>query len=153
MENYAHDGAARTFIGDDRRAVGELGVAMGQSVLSASAEQVVMKMPVEGNRQPFGLLHGGASGALVEAAASVAANLHARECAQAAGLDPQHAGAVGVNLSVTHIAGKTSGAVTACASALHRGRTLATYRVDIRDEADKLIASGQLTCAIRLPQS
>lgn len=151
MGNNSSDGA-RSFHGAEQSAVGELGVAMGQQVLAASAQEVVMRMPVAGNRQPFGLLHGGASGALVEAAASIGANLHARSLAEADGTDPTGAVAVGVNLSVTHLASISTGYLTARAQPLHLGRTLATYQVDIHDEDAHLIASGQLTCAIRLPR-
>lgn len=109
---------------------------VGVVLTEVSAERVVGSMPVEGNQQPFGLLHGGASGLLVESLASMGAMAHGY---------PDRVG-VGVDLNVTHVRSARSGRVTGTATALHLGRTIATYRVDIVDDAGRLTATGRLTC-------
>lgn len=105
-------------------------------ITELSAERAVGSMPVAGNQQPFGLLHGGASGVLVETLASMCAMVHGY---------PDRVG-VGVDLNVTHVRGARSGRVTGTATALHLGRSIATYRVDIVDDAGRLTATGRLTC-------
>lgn len=95
-------------------------------------------MPVEGNTQPYGLLHGGASAALAETLASFAAAAHA---------GPGRA-AVGVELSVSHHRSVRSGTVHGVATALHRGRSLATYEVVVDDGEGRRIATARLTCML-----
>ncbi len=112
---------------------------MGIEVTEISAERVVGSMPVEGNTQPYGLLHGGASAALAETLGSLGAMSHA-------GRDQI---AVGVDLSITHHRAVREGRVTGVATPVHAGRTLATYTVDIVDEAGARVATARLTCAIR----
>ncbi|WP_084078412.1 PaaI family thioesterase [Demequina sp. NBRC 110057] len=112
---------------------------MGMSLTSASAARVEGTMPVEGNRQPYGLLHGGASAALAETLGSIAANIHA---------GPDHV-AVGIELSISHHRSATAGTVTGIAEAVHLGRTVATYAVRVEDETGRLLATARLTCAIR----
>ena len=82
-------------------------------------------MPVEGNTQPFGLLHGGASCVLAESVGSIAANIHGA---------PTHY-AVGIEISCSHHSGARSGHVTATATPLKAGRQLATYNIEITDDA------------------
>lgn len=96
-------------------------------------------MPVAGNTQPYGLLHGGASAVLAETVGSFAAMAHAGTGSIA----------VGVDLNITHHRAVRSGTITAVATALHRGRTTASYAVSITDNQDRLVASARLTCAIR----
>ena len=98
-------------------------------------------MPVEGNQQPFGLLHGGATCALVETVGSWAAALHA-------GPDRQ---VVGIELNVHYLRAATAGAVTAVCTPVRRGRTLATFRIEVTDDAGRPTASARLTCMI-LPE-
>ncbi|GMA37467.1 MULTISPECIES: PaaI family thioesterase [Demequina] len=112
---------------------------MGMSLTSASAARVEGTMPVEGNRQPYGLLHGGASAALAETLGSIAANLHA---------GPDHV-AVGIELSISHHRSASAGLVVGVAEAVHLGRTVATYTVRIEDQDGRHLASARLTCAIR----
>lgn len=112
---------------------------MGIEVLEASAERVVARMPVEGNTQPFGLLHGGASCVLAETVGSVAANIHGA---------PTHV-AVGIEISCSHHRGARSGFVTATATPAKAGRQVATYRIDIVDDEGLLVASARLTCLLR----
>jgi 1,4-dihydroxy-2-naphthoyl-CoA hydrolase len=118
---------------------GHLGNRMGVQVLEASAERVVGTMPVEGNTQPYGLLHGGASAVLAETLGSVGAMLHGGP----------HKIAVGVDLNCTHHRGLRSGLVTGIATPVHRGRSSATYEIVISDEQDRRICSARLTCMLR----
>ncbi|PZF84326.1 PaaI family thioesterase [Jiangella anatolica] len=109
---------------------------MGIEYLETSAERVVARMPVEGNTQPFGLLHGGASAVLAESVGSVAANLH--------GAPDRYA--VGVDLNATHHRGVRSGHVTAVATPAHLGRSSASYEVVITDDEDRRVCTARLTC-------
>ena len=95
-------------------------------------------MPVAGNTQPYGLLHGGASAALAETVGSYAANLHA---------GPGYA-AVGVELNCTHHRAARQGSVHGVATPLHEGRTMASYEIVITDDAGHRICTGRLTCYI-----
>lgn len=119
--------------------VGSLDQKMGVEVLEASAEVVVARMPVATNTQSFGLLHGGASAALAEAVGSWAAVIHA---------GPGRT-ALGVDLSVTHHRSVREGYVTATATPLHRGSTVATYAVEVVDDAGRRLATARMTCLLR----
>ncbi len=110
---------------------------MGIVITAMSAERTVATMPVEGNTQPFGLLHGGASVVLAETIGSVAANLHANTMGMVA---------VGLEVSATHHRGVRSGVVTGTAEAVHRGRSTATYQIEIVDEGGRRVCSSRLTC-------
>ena len=112
---------------------------MGIEILELSAERVVGTMPVEGNTQPYGLLHGGASAVLAETLASFGAMAHGSPDAIA----------VGVDLNITHVRGVREGVVKGVASAVHLGRTVATYQIDITDEQERLVATGRLTCVLK----
>ncbi len=118
---------------------GHLGNRMGVQIVEASADRVVGTMPVEGNTQPYGLLHGGASAVLVETLGSVGAMMHGGSTKIA----------VGVDLNCTHHRGVRSGLVTGVATPVHRGRSTATYEVVITDENDKRVCTGRLTCLLR----
>ncbi|HMS38559.1 MAG TPA: PaaI family thioesterase, partial [Arachnia sp.] len=97
---------------------------LGFVMTELSPERVVGSIPVEGNQQPFGLLHGGATGVLVETLASMGAMAHGH---------PGRAG-VGVDLNVTHLRSARSGRVTGTARALHLGRSVAAYQVEVVDD-------------------
>ncbi|MDO4900267.1 PaaI family thioesterase [Actinomyces sp.] len=99
-----------------------------------SAERTVVRMPVDGARQMTGLLHGGASAALVETAASMAARQGA----------PAGTAPVGAELQVSHLRPARRGWVTAVATPLHRGRRTAVHRVEVSDEDGHVIAHGTL---------
>ncbi len=116
---------------------------MGITLLEASPERAVATMPVEGNTQPFGLLHGGASCVLAESVGSAAATLHAQEAFGG------HA--LGLEISATHHRGVRSGQVTAVATAVHRGGTVATYEIVITDEEGARVCTARLTCVLRRP--
>jgi 1,4-dihydroxy-2-naphthoyl-CoA hydrolase len=119
--------------------LGELATTMGVQFVKIDPDCVIATMPVEGNRQPYGLLHGGASAVLAETVGSVAAALNA-------GLERI---AVGVDLSCTHHRAVRSGTVTATATPLHRGGSIATYDIRIVDEEDRPVCTARLTCAVR----
>ncbi len=112
---------------------------MGIELLEASRDRVVGRMPVEGNTQPYGLLHGGASAVLAEGLGSIAATIHA---------SPE-AIAIGIELNATHHRSARSGWVTGVATPVHTGRTLATYEIVISDDREQRICTARLTCALR----
>lgn len=118
---------------------GHLGTRMGVQILEASAEKVVGTMPVEGNTQPYGLLHGGASVVLAETLGSLGSALHA---------GPDRV-AVGLDINATHHRAVRSGWVTGTATALSLGNTLASYEVVITDEDDRRVCTCRITCLLR----
>lgn len=118
--------------------MGALNRKLGVEIVEVSAERVVATMPVEGNTQPYGLLHGGASVALAESLGSLGAGVHAY---------PDKA-PVGVDINATHHRAATSGTVTGVATAIHLGRTSAAYEVVITNEAGKRICTSRITCAL-----
>lgn len=112
---------------------------MGIELVEVDPDRVVGRMPVEGNTQPYGLLHGGASCVLAEGLGSYAAALHA----QPDGI------ALGLELNATHHRAARSGWVTGVCTPVHRGRTVATYEIVISDDAGKRICTARLTCLLR----
>ena len=99
-------------------------------------------LPVDARtRQPYGLLHGGASALLAETLASVAANL----CLE----DPEHQQAVGIELNANHLRAATEGMVTGTARALHVGRNTQVWDIRIEDERGRLVCAARLTLAVR----
>ncbi|MFF1529371.1 PaaI family thioesterase [Cellulomonas sp. NPDC058312] len=119
-------------------APGTLMARMGITLQEVSADRAVGTMPVEGNVQPYGLLHGGASAVLAETLGSYAANLHAGPGRQA----------VGIELSCTHHRSATAGLVTGTATAVHLGGRVATYDVVVEDPRGRRICSARLTCML-----
>ncbi|GEA84226.1 MAG: hotdog fold thioesterase [Cellulomonas sp.] len=111
---------------------------LGIVVSELSAEHAVATMPVAGNTQPFGLLHGGATAALAETLGSYAAVVHA---------GPGRT-AVGIELNATHHRSARQGVVTGTAKAVHLGRSLAAYEVVIEDESGRRLCTARLTCMI-----
>jgi uncharacterized protein (TIGR00369 family) len=112
---------------------------MGIEIVEATPQRVVGRMPVEGNTQPFGLLHGGASCVLAESLGSIAANIHGY---------PSHV-AVGIEISCSHHRGVRNGHVTGVATALRAGRQVATYQIEISDDDGNSVATARLTCLLR----
>ncbi|MDP4803398.1 MAG: PaaI family thioesterase [Candidatus Nanopelagicales bacterium] len=119
--------------------MGALGVRMGIELLEARPGLVVATMPVAGNTQPYGLLHGGASAVLAETIGSIVSAIHA-------GPD---AIVVGVDLNCTHHKSAREGLVTGRATLITAGRTLASSAVAITDETGNPICTARLTCLIR----
>ena len=117
-----------------------MAAAIGINITAATKDKVVATMPVDDRtRQPFGLLHGGASAALAETVASIGAYLN---------VDPNTQAAVGIELNANHLRGKTEGIVTATATPLHRGRTIQVWEIRIEDEDAKLVCASRCTLAI-----
>jgi 1,4-dihydroxy-2-naphthoyl-CoA hydrolase len=115
---------------------------MGLEILELTPERVVGRMPVEGNTQPMGLWHGGASCVLAETLASLGAMAHA------------HPGqlAVGVDINATHHRSATAGWVTGTATALRLGRSIASYEIILTDDAADRICTARVTCAVTAPR-
>jgi 1,4-dihydroxy-2-naphthoyl-CoA hydrolase len=123
---------------------GALADRMGIVVIEASPERVVGTMPVDGNTQPYGLLHGGASCVLAETLGSIGAAMHAAVL---------HGGiVVGVDINATHHKGVRSGTVTGVATPVHRGGSSATYEIVISDESGARVCTARLTCMLRRPR-
>ena len=118
---------------------GGLGERMGMEWLETTPERVIARIPVVGNTQPFGLLHGGASAVLAESVGSVLANLNA---------GPGRF-AVGIELSCSHHRSAREGWVTAVATPLSVGRTLVTSQIVVTDDAGRAICTARLTCYLR----
>ncbi|MEW2174789.1 PaaI family thioesterase [Streptomyces sp. NPDC005406] len=112
---------------------------LGIEVKEWSAERVVATMPVAGNRQPFGLLHGGASAALAETLGSLAAAAYV-------GSDGM---LVGVELNCTHHRAVREGLVTGVCEPLHQGNQIATYQVTITNDSGRPVCTARLTCLLR----
>ena len=119
--------------------MGELNDRLGVVFLEATPERVVATMPVEGNRQPYGLLHGGASVALGETLGSTLAALNS----------PADRSAVGIEISATHHRSALSGIVTGVARPLNVGRTLVTSEIVVTDDQDRRVCTIRLTCLLR----
>ena len=120
------------------RGGGALGIKMGIEIIEASPQRLVATMPVEGNTQPVGLLHGGASVVLAETLGSVGSALHAGPTRMI----------VGVDINATHHKSATSGVVTAVAPALSLGKTLCCYDVVITNDKGERTCTARITCLI-----
>ena len=120
-------------------ATSALTTRMGIELTEVTADRVVATMPVEGNTQPYGLLHGGASLVLAETLGSVGSALHA---------GPDRI-AVGIEINATHHRAATSGIVTGVATPLHLGRTLATFDVVVTDADGRRVCTSRITCMLR----
>ena len=118
--------------------MGALNQKMGVKILEASAERVVATMPVEGNTQPYGLLHGGASVVLAESLGSLGSAIHAHPDRSRSGID----------INATHHRAATRGTVTGVATPLHLGRTMASYQIVITDERERRVCTCRITCAL-----
>ena len=120
------------------RGRGELDKKMGIEIIEASPERLVATMPVEGNTQPLGLLHGGANVVLAESLGSIGTQLHAGP----------HCRIVGVDINATHHKSATSGFVTGTASAVTLGKTLCCYNVEITNDKGERTCTARITCLI-----
>lgn len=114
--------------------------AIGIDIIEIGPDKVVATMAVDDRtRQPFGLLHGGASAALAETVASLGAFMN---------VDRETQAAVGVELNANHLRAKTEGIVKATATPLHRGRTIHVWEIRIEDEESRLVCASRCTLAI-----
>jgi len=118
---------------------GQLAEKMGIEFLELSAEKSIATMPVEGNRQVIGLLHGGAHVVLAESLGSISSAIHA---------GPGRI-AVGIEINATHSKSATEGTVTATCEALVLGRTLATHQITIRDAEGNRLSTVRMTNFLR----
>lgn len=117
-----------------------LAVNLGMEMLELSRERVVATMPVDDRtRQPFGLLHGGASIALAETVASFGAAIH---------IDRERFAAVGLEINGNHLRAKSDGIVRATAVPLHLGRSTQVWSIEIVDEEGRLVCVSRCTLAI-----
>jgi uncharacterized protein (TIGR00369 family) len=117
---------------------GELELNLGIEITEITPERVAATMPVAGNRQPFGLLHGGASAALAETMGSYHGSLVGQ------GKAP-----LGIELSCTHHRSATAGVVTAVSTPLHIGRTLCTFEIVVSDDQQRRVCTARLTVLLR----
>ena len=115
--------------------LGELAERMGIKLIEVSANKTIGTMPVQGNRQPLGLLNGGANAILAETLGSIAANVAAY---------PDRV-AVGVDINVTHHKGVKVGFVKGIATPLHVGKTTGSYLIEILNDKDERSASARLS--------
>lgn len=143
MKEDSQNGASAPLTSDalaqlNARGRGALDQKMGIEILEASPQRLVGRMPVDGNTQPFGLLHGGANVVLAESLGSIGTHLHA-------GL---HRRIVGVDINATHHRSAKSGYVTAVAEAISLGRTLASYNISITDDQGRRTCTARITCLI-----
>jgi 1,4-dihydroxy-2-naphthoyl-CoA hydrolase len=122
-----------------QKTMGELNERLGVVFIEATPQRVVATMPVEGNRQPYGLLHGGASIALGESLGSTIAALNC----------PPDRQAVGIDINATHHRSALSGLVTAVATPISIGRTLVTSEIVVTDDQDRRVCTIRLTCMLR----
>ena len=132
---------------DSQPDVNDMNLALGQSlaqrlgitITEASPQRVVGTMPVEGNTQPYGLLHGGASCVLAETLGSVGAALHAG----------REKFTLGIEINATHHRAAAAGYVTGVATQVHGGQTLATYEIVITDDHGRRVCTARLSCLLR----
>jgi len=120
---------------------GALAERMGITLTEATPDRVVATMPVEGNTQPYGLLHGGASCVLAETLGSIGSALH--------GMTVDRPLSLGIDINATHHKAVRAGTVTGVATPVHRGRTAATYEIVITDDRGDRVCTARLTCLLR----
>jgi uncharacterized protein (TIGR00369 family) len=121
------------------RGIGTLAEKMGIQFLELTAERSVARMPVEGNTQPLGLVHGGAYVVLAESLGSTAANLHAGPTKVA----------MGIEVNASHSGSATEGWVTGVCTAIHLGKSLATHQIEISDEKGRRLSTVRITNIIK----
>lgn len=114
---------------------GALALKMGIEFLEISADYSVATMPVEGNTQVVGILHGGAHVVLGESLGSISAAIHG---------GPDRV-AVGIEINATHSRSVSSGIVTGTCRALVLGRTLCTHEIVVTDEDGNRLSTIRMT--------
>jgi 1,4-dihydroxy-2-naphthoyl-CoA hydrolase len=122
-----------------RRGMGALAEKMGMRFEEFAIERAVATMPVEGNTQPVGLMHGGAYVVLAESLGSMAANLYA---------GPGRL-AVGVDINATHTRSATSGRVTGVCTPIHLGRSMTVHEIAVTDEQGRRLSTVRITNMIK----
>ncbi len=122
-----------------QRGLGALAEKMGIKLLELSAQRAVATMPVDGNTQPIGLLHGGAHVVLAESLGSFAANVHAHPWGYA----------VGIEINASHHASVSEGVVTGTCTAVKLGKSLTTHEIKVTDEDGRLLSTVRITNFLR----
>jgi len=120
------------------RGIGALDKKLGIEIIEASPQRLVGTMPVEGNTQPIGLLHGGANVVLAESLGSVGTQLHAGPNRRI----------VGVDINATHHKSATKGIVTGVATAVSLGKTMCCYDIVITNDEGQRTCTARITCLI-----
>lgn len=119
---------------------GTMAEHLGMEWVEVGEDFLKMKMPVDHRtKQPYGLLHGGASCVLAETIGSVAAHLV---------VDSNKSICVGLEINANHIRSTRDGYVTGTAMPLHIGATTQVWDIKIHDDNDKLICISRLTVAV-----
>ena len=118
---------------------GDLAVKMGIELLEISAEYSVARMPVQGNTQVVGILHGGAHVVLGESLGSISSAIHA-------GPDKY---VVGIEINATHSRSISEGWVTGTCTAIVLGRTLCTHEIVMTDDQGRRLSTVRMTNMLR----
>jgi uncharacterized protein (TIGR00369 family) len=126
------------FLSSFPNGMGALSDRLQIELVEVSPQRIVATMPVAGNTQPFGLLHGGASVALAESLGSVGSAMHAW---------PDRV-PVGVDINATHHRSARAGIVTGVATAIHLGRTSTSYEIVITDQDQRRLCTARITCVL-----
>lgn len=122
------------------RGLGELAERMGISLQELSAEYTVAQMPVEGNRQPLGLVNGGAYLVLGETLGSLSANVWAHSFGKIA---------VGIEINASHSRSATKGFISAICKSISLGKTLAVHEIVCYDDDGNRLSTVRITNLIR----
>lgn len=112
---------------------------MGIVISVMTAERAIGSMPVEGNRQVTGVMHGGAYCVLAETLGSLAANIHG---------SPDRV-AMGVDINATHTRSVSAGSVTGVCTAVHLGGSLTVHEVVVFDETGNILSTARITNILR----
>lgn len=118
---------------------GELTQKLGIEILEISAERSVARMPVEGNRQVVGILHGGAHVVLGETLGSMSAAVHAGPGRYA----------VGIDINATHTKSVVNGWVTGTCTAISLGRTICVHEIVMTNDAGERLSTVRITNLLR----
>ena len=127
-------GVSRLFLGG-----GSLGEKMGLEIVELTIDRAVATMPVEGNTQPMGIMHGGAYVVLGESLGSMSANLHAGPGRYA----------VGIDINATHTRSATSGVVTGVCTPVHLGRSITVHEIVVTDDQGRRCSTIRITNMIK----
>ena len=120
------------------RGQGALDIKMGIEMLEVSPQRLVARMPVEGNTQPMGILHGGANVVLAESLGSIGTQLNAGANRRI----------VGIDINATHHKATATGIVTGVATAVSIGKTLCCWDIVITNENGQRTCTARITCMI-----
>jgi uncharacterized protein (TIGR00369 family) len=121
-------------------ATNHLATTLGITLTELTPERVVATMPVDDRtRQPFGILHGGASVALAETVASLGGTMN---------VDLERYAVVGVEINANHIRAKRDGVVTGTATPIHLGRSTQVWSISIVDEENRQVCVSRCTLAV-----